>query len=148
METFSYVKRGYNPEEVDAYISTLEQVIKSYKDKDNAIKNAIISAQVAADNILKNAHLQADEYKSKIRAQLKALTDSIGVQRMRVKTFQDLYSNMLHKYLHDFEEKDTNTLYERLSELEKTVNDLNEMDALDAMAEKPPETAPVSDKKA
>ena len=60
LEQFTYVKRGYDPEEVEKYITTLEQVIKSYKDKDNAIKNAIISAQVAADNVVKNARLQAD----------------------------------------------------------------------------------------
>lgn len=131
MESFSYVKRGYNPEEVDAYISTLEQVIKSYKDKDNAIKNAIISAQVAADNIMKNARLQADDYKSKIKKQLKVVTEGVEVQRVRLQAFQDVYSNMLRKYLREIDEHDMADLYGRLNEVEQLVKDLGEMDELE-----------------
>jgi len=70
MESFSIVKRGYDPHEVDSYIERLEQIIKSYKDKDNSINNAIVSAQVAADNILKNAHLEITEIRAHQRGTL------------------------------------------------------------------------------
>ena len=125
MESFSIVKRGYNPQEVDEYIETLEQVIKSYKEKDNAIKNAIISAQVAADNILKNTHLEVAEYKANTLAQLRFIYDSLEVQRSRVKTFQEDYENMLNKYLRNFDQSDLSVIYDRIDDLEKYLRELN-----------------------
>ena len=129
MESFSIVKRGYNPQEVDEYIETLEQVIKSYKDKDNAIKNAIISAQVAADNILKNTHLEAAEYKANTLAQLRHIYDSVEIQRSHLQAFHDDYAEMLRKYLQQIEASDLNLVYERIDELERYLRELN--DSLD-----------------
>ena len=126
MESFSIVKRGYNPQEVDEYIETLEQVIKSYKDKDNAIKNAIISAQVAADNILKNTHLEVSEYKNRTIAQLRYVYDAIETQRSRFMAFNDEYNEMLRKYMQPFEESDAATVFERIDELEKYLRELND----------------------
>jgi len=126
MESFSIVKRGYNPQEVDEYIETLEQVIKSYKDKDNAIKNAIISAQVAADNILKNAHLEVVEYKQRTLSQLRYIYDSIEVQRSRMQSFQEDYNNMIRKYLRSFDESDAAVIYDRIDDLEKYLRELSE----------------------
>ena len=128
METFTIVKRGYNPEEVDAYIATLEQVIKSYKDKDNAIKNAIISAQVAADNIVKNAHLQAGDYKNKVARQLANMKETIAIQRVRVKSFQELYIKMLQNYIKEFNEQDIKELIKNIDEIELTVHRMSEME--------------------
>ena len=125
MESFSIVKRGYNPQEVDEYIETLEQVIKSYKDKDNAIKNAIISAQVAADNILKNTHLEVSEYKSRTMEHLRSIYDSVEVQRSRMQSFQNDYNDLLRKYLLSFEESDAALVYERIDELERYLHDLS-----------------------
>ena len=125
MESFSIVKRGYNPQEVDEYIETLEQVIKSYKDKDNAIKNAIISAQVAADNILKNTHLEAAEYKTRTLAQLRHIYESVETQRNRLQAFQDDYNDMLRKYLQAFDDSDIAFVNSRIDELEKYLRELN-----------------------
>ncbi len=130
MEQFSYVKRGYNPEEVDKYITTLEQVIKSYKDKDNAIKNAIISAQIAADNVIMNAQMQAEAYKEKIVKQLQQVKDSIEKQRVRVQAFQDVYTGLLRKYLRDLEDADVNDLYAKLDDMARTIDDLSEADIM------------------
>ena len=125
MESFSIVKRGYNPQEVDEYIETLEQVIKSYKDKDNAIKNAIISAQVAADNILKNTHLEAVEYKTNTLSRLRHIYESVETQRSRMQSFQDDYNDMLRKYLRAFEESEMNQVFDRIDELEKYLSELS-----------------------
>ena len=122
MEQFTIVKRGYDPEEVDSYIITLEQVIKSYKDKDNAIKNAIISAQVAADNMIRNAKLQADEYKAQIGRSLIHVRQEVDRQRVRIQAFQDVYSNLMRKYLTATPEGDMTDLYGRLDDVEMTLN--------------------------
>ena len=125
MESFSIVKRGYNPQEVDEYIETLEQVIKSYKDKDNAIKNAIISAQVAADNILKNTHLEVGEYKANTIAKLRTIHDSVEQQRRHMQAFQDDYNDLLRKYLTSFDESDLSLIYDHIDDLEKYIREIS-----------------------
>ena len=126
MEQFSIVRRGYDPEEVDRYVSTLEHVIKSYKEKDNAIKNAIISSQVAADNIVANARNIATEMKSKIAKQLSYITEAVDMQRVKLRAFQDVYSSLVQKYLKEMDISEMNELMERLNDLERIVTDLDE----------------------
>ena len=120
-DRFNYVKKGYDPEQVDTYIETLEQVVKSYKDKDSAIKNAIISAQMAADNIVKNAHLQVAESRTQALSQIQSIIASIAEQRTKVKEFQEEYSNMVQKYLIDFNEVDMNRIFNKITELEQLI---------------------------
>ena len=120
-DRFNYVKKGYDPEQVDNYIDTLEQVVKSYKDKDSAIKNAIISAQMAADNIVKNAHLQVAESRTQALSQIQSIIASISEQRNKVKEFQEEYVNMVQKYLIDFNETDMNRIYNKITELEQLI---------------------------
>lgn len=128
MEQFSYVKRGYSPEEVNKYIATLEQVIKSYKEKDNAIKNAIISAQVAADNVVRNAHMQAHEYKKKISQQLIQVSSAIDAERMRLQAFHDVYMGLMKKYLFEITSADMFEISRRLDDMEALINDLLAME--------------------
>ena len=130
MEQFSIVRRGYDPEEVDKYINTLEQVIKSYKDKDNAIKNAIISAQVAADNMIKNAKLQADEYKAQIVRELGKVSNEVERQRVKLQAFGDIYSSLVRKYLVEPRESDMKDLFARLDDVDKMINILMGDDSL------------------
>ena len=133
VEQFTLIKRGYDPDEVDKYVATLEQVIKSYKDKDNAIKNAIISAQMAADNMIKNAQLQADEYKAQIGRELSKVREELGRQRMRIQAFQDVYSGLIRKYLHEFNDSDMADLFSRLDDVEKTLDVLMGDESLSPM---------------
>ncbi|MCL2355559.1 MAG: DivIVA domain-containing protein [Defluviitaleaceae bacterium] len=134
MEQFTYVKRGYDPEEVDRYIATLEQVVRSYKEKDNAIKNAIISAQIAADNMIKNARAQAEEYKGQIAKELDKLTGEVDRQRMKIKAFQDVYAGMVRKYLTELDSNDVNELHHRLDDVDKFILRLKDMDIVPAGA--------------
>ncbi|MDR1914808.1 MAG: DivIVA domain-containing protein [Clostridiales bacterium] len=120
-DRFSYVKKGYDPEEVDRYIETLEQVVKSYKDKDSAIKNAIISAQMAADNIVKNAHIQVAESRSQALSQIQNIITSIAEQRSKLKEFQDDYNNIIQKYLIEFNESDMNHIFNQITDLEQII---------------------------
>ena len=121
---FTEVKRGYDPTEVDDYIQTLDNVIKSYKEKDNAIKNAIISAQVAADNVVKNARLQADEYKGQIVRELESVRIAVERERAKVHEFQEVYSNLVAKYLKKFDESDVSEVNARLDEIDRLIDHL------------------------
>jgi len=124
LDRFTYVKRGYDPDEVEDYIKTLEGVIKSYKEKDNAIKNAIISAQVAADNMIKNAKLQADEYKNQILLELENVRTEVQRKRTHVQNFQNVYSELVRKYLTKLEENDMDEMHTRLNEIDRLIDHL------------------------
>lgn len=121
---FNYVKRGYDPEEVDSYIDTLESVLKSYKEKDTAIKNAIVNAQIAADNIIKNAELQASDLKINAVNQMNQLSEAVSMQKNLLKEFQEDYSYLMQKYVHEFNESEFLQLYSKLNDLEDYFNSL------------------------
>lgn len=121
MAEFSIVKKGYDPQEVSEYISKLEEVIKSYKEKDLAIKNAIVSAQIAADNIVKNAELESMSRKYKTMEILNAMHADIARQKSIVKTFQSDYNNLIKKYLTDFNDVEFLAIFNTLNELEENL---------------------------
>ncbi len=121
MAEFSIVKKGYDQEEVDAYINKLEEVIKSYKEKDLAIKNAIVSAQVAADNIVKNAELESMSRKYKTMEILNAMHADITRQKSIIKTFQSDYNNLIRKYLVDFNDIEFLSIFNTLNQLEENL---------------------------
>ena len=124
------MKRGYDPEAVNKHISTLMQVIKSYKEKDNAIKNAIISAQVAADNMLKNARLQAEDHKNQINQELEKIRQEVERQRMRLHAFQDVYTGLVRKYLTTLEDNDMVDLHNRLDDIDRLIVRLIDSDVM------------------
>ena len=123
-DRFTYVKRGYDPEEVDAYVNSLEEVIKSYKEKDNSIKNAIISAQMAADNIVRNANIQSEETRRAVAAQMYGIAQSVNEQRVRVREFQEEYTAFVKRYLSEFNEYDVNRINNKINELEAYIKRL------------------------
>jgi len=123
-DRFSYVKRGYDPDEVEKYIDTLETVIKSYKDKDAAIKNAIVSAQIAADNIIGDAEREARRVREKATRQLDTVANSIADQKRIVKDFQSDYNKMVGRYVQQFNDSDILQLYSTINELEEQLAQL------------------------
>ena len=127
---FTEVKRGYDPDEVDNYIASLDNVIKSYKEKDNAIKNAIISAQVAADNMIKNAKMQADEYKVQIGRELEKMRSDVERERVKIQEFYEVYANLVRKHLTKLDEKETSTLNDSLNEVDRLIDLLMESDLM------------------
>ncbi|MDR2903162.1 MAG: DivIVA domain-containing protein [Clostridiales bacterium] len=115
---FNYVKRGYDPVEVDSYIETMETVIKSYKEKDASIKNAILNAQVAADGIILNAKYQSREIKESALRHVKEIKASVYLQKLMLKEFQEEYTGMLNKYMHIINNNDISAVRNKISVLE------------------------------
>lgn len=137
---FTIEKRGgYDVYEVDEYIEKLESVVKSYKDKDAAIKNAILSAQVAADSIIRNAKNRSFEMKENAVKRIQEIVTSIAEQKQMLKSFQDEYNRQIAKYLHDFNEKDIAAITKKIEALENYLTKYTEND-VDA----PSSDAPVS----
>lgn len=127
---FTEVKRGYDPDEVDSYIASLDNVIKSYKEKDNAIKNAIISAQMAADNMIKNARMQADEYKLQIVRELENMRTEVERERAKIQEFHEVYASLVRKYLIKLDEQDISKVHASLNEIDRLIDLLMETDIM------------------
>lgn len=135
---FNYVKKGYDPIEVDSYIETMEAVIKSYKEKDQAIKNAILNAQIAADGIILNAKNQAREVRETAIRQVMDIKNSIALQREMVGSFQDEYNAFLNRYLRSIENNDIKAVKSKIDALENFLNRFTSNDSVvnDAEPEK------------
>ena len=131
-DKFNRVKRGYDPSEVDPYIDTIEEVLKSYKDKDAAIKNALINAQIAADNIIKNAEIEAGRIKDRAIQFLNELSSSVTIQRNMVKGFQEEYTRIVQKYIQTLNDTDIMAVHAKIDELEGFIQKLR------PQADKPP----------
>ncbi|MCL2404580.1 MAG: DivIVA domain-containing protein [Defluviitaleaceae bacterium] len=130
MEQFTFVKRGYDPEEVDKYITTLEQVIKSYKDKDNAIKNAIISAQRTAEDVVKNAQAEAESYKAQMGEQLVGMRGALDRQRASLQNFQNVNANAIRKCIQELEQFDMNEMFSRIDEMDASIAALQGLETI------------------
>ena len=115
---FNISKRGYEITEVDAYISKLERTITEYKDKDAAIKNAIINSQIAADNIIEKANIEAEKIRISALRQMSDIQNSIGTQKRLVGEFAEDYMAFVKRYINEFNEVNTQKIYEKIQTLE------------------------------
>jgi len=123
---FNVVKHGYEPTEVDEYIQSLEESIRRYKEKDDSIKNAILSAQIAADNIVRNAKAEAGEYRKSALRQVESIRSSITIQRELLSSFQKEYSDLLEKYFMSIQGSDVARVVESIDKLENYITQISE----------------------
>lgn len=124
LDKFSYVKKGYDPTQVDEYIEKMEEILKSYKQKDNAINNAIISAQVAADNIIYKANVKANQMLSQTQEKLEQMQSILAQQKNIIDSFNNDYKALVRKYLSNIDENDVFKMYSKINSLEEKINSL------------------------
>ena len=117
-DKFNIVKKGYDIAEVDEYVNTLEEIVKSYKEKDSAIKNALISAQLAADNIVQNAKNRSVEMKDSSVKQLYDILSSLDRQKEMLDVFQKEYEVQIQKYLKQIIPEDIQAIRSKIDALE------------------------------
>ena len=132
---FQIVRKGYNPDEVDAYIEELQNQINEYKDKSSTINKAIINAQIAADNIIKAAHSEtekilsqakkeASELKQATINQIKYLKLNIANQKNLINNFRKDYEFLTEKYLNPLVTSDTDKVFDKLTEIEEKIDEI------------------------
>ena len=120
---FNIVKQGYSPAEVDEYVSKLEQVLQSYRDKDSAIKNAILNAQIAADNIVQNAKLESASLREEASKQLGDLVIRTRRQKDVLMQFQADYNSLIQRYLININENDFRDMLSKIDRIEGSLRD-------------------------
>lgn len=133
---FTIVKKGYDPAEVDAYINKLLLQLNEYKEKSSAINKAIINAQIAADNIVKEAHIQTEnilnEAKENARSlqqstlnQIAGIKTNISNQKRVLREFQNDYDNFMKKYFSPINLEATDEIFSKLNKLENLIDDIS-----------------------
>ncbi len=115
--SFSISKKGYLPSEVDRYIERLELELHDYKSKETAISKSIIHSEMASQEIINDAHKEAEIIREKAEDQLKELQKKIKHMRMKLDTFQSSYNQLMHKYIITMNSNDFNDLYQSLDNI-------------------------------
>lgn len=107
--------------EKEKYIELLNQkyvetskALKILKDKESTINHAIVSSQQAADNIVKNAVLQADEIKQETINNLSDVKNDINIHKEILVDFKNEYDKLIRRYVTDYNEKDFCVLFQKL----------------------------------
>jgi DivIVA domain-containing protein len=125
-ERFNIVKRGYDPAEVDQYISSLQARIREYEEKDKAINNALVSAQQAADGIIVNAKNQGRVIKENTAKQLNDIAMSISTQRQMLADFANAYFSVVSRYLKPMDNAEFKAINEKINALESYLTDFSD----------------------
>ena len=125
--SFTLVKKGYDPSEVDEYINKLEATIKEYKEKDNAIKDAFINAQIAADNLIKEAQIKSQDMIHDASLKLNDMRNLLAMQTKITKEFEQDYKALVNKYIKEFNSEDTFKIYSQINDLENKIVSLQSL---------------------
>jgi len=116
-QTFSIARKGYEPAEVDRFISKLELELSNYKRNEASIAKSIIHAENTAQQIINDAHLEATKVRSEASQQLVELQKKIKHMRMKLDAFQSSYNQLMHKYIITMNSNDFNDLYSSLDKI-------------------------------
>jgi len=123
---FNLVKKGYDTEAVDRYISTLESQLDMYREKEKAINNAIVNAQRAADDIVFNAKKQSRVIRENASKQMMDISLSANKQRNLLTGFASEYSMVAAKYLKVVDNSDFDELSKKIDDLEEYLTTFSE----------------------
>ena len=148
---FGIVRKGYDPEEVDAYldkvrdyltklednqkstkieIDRLTKALNDYKQKEASINNALVNSQISADSILLNARNAADNIVKNAKNEAKITKDAINQLLSDIAQSMHPHRRVVQNFRRDYEEF--------VSECLRTINehDFNAvMDKLDSLEE-------------
>ena len=124
MKSFTTVRRGLDPSEVEQYIRELEatlgkkeQQLKEYQNKEAAITKAVVEAQLTADSIVKTANDEAETLKKEAAAELEDVKQRAGALRQKLIAFQQDYNRILQQYLVSVRCTDMVEIFDRLDTL-------------------------------
>ncbi|MFP4697651.1 MAG: DivIVA domain-containing protein [Eubacteriales bacterium] len=120
-KTFPVLKKGYDPQEVDNYISKLEQELNDFKQREQAISHAIMDAQVTSKKIVKAAKDEAGQIQKEAILQLDSIRRKVSYIKQKIETFQASYNQFIERFTVNINQDDINKLYHQLDELSNSL---------------------------
>ncbi|HHW67731.1 MAG TPA: hypothetical protein GXX16_08500 [Epulopiscium sp.] len=119
---FSIVRKGYDPQQVDSYISTLQSQIDNYKEKEQAITQAIVSAQMISDQLISDAKKEAEQIKNDAKRRLSKMKNMLDQAEENLKAFQKEYQKLVSNYLTQFDEKNIHPLIDEIHSIRESLD--------------------------
>lgn len=116
-QNFSTVRKGYNPEEVEKYISELENIIDYYKERESAITKAVINAEVTAENIVDDARVKAQDIEREALNRLNDVKEKTIQTKEKLEVFQKKYNILIQDYLVTLRSEEMVDLFDQLDEI-------------------------------
>ena len=138
-QKFAVIRRGYDPVEVDTYIHELESIVSTrnqelnvYKEKEAAINGSVIEAKQLAEKIVneaeakavsirKEAELDAEKMHQEALDKMQDIRSKVSEMHGKLEEFKKAYNQILQQYLLSVRSKDMTALFE---DLESFMNQL------------------------
>ncbi len=128
MKEFTIVRKGYSPEEVDAYITELEsalsvksQMVKEFQAKESAINASLVNAELCAQYVRAQAEADAAEVHNNALKEMDGLREQVLALHGKLEEFQSEFGRVLQEHLVSLR---TNDLVEIFSRTEKFIDSL------------------------
>lgn len=122
LNSFSMVKRGYEPNEVDTFIRELEEAIVFYKMKEQYISQALVESQIASKKIIEEAEIRAFQIEKKSLIQLEHLKQELNDTKKRLQNFKNEYDTFMNNFKSSFDEDELLSFYDSLDDLSNTID--------------------------
>lgn len=119
--SFTMIKKGYDPQEVQNYISLLEKQLAEYKSKEQFISQALVEAQVSAKNVIQQAETQAAQIEKDALEKLQNVRDKIHQSKEKLYQFEEDYSSFIKRFSSSFSEDELNKLLSSLDRIYTTL---------------------------
>lgn len=136
MKEFSIVRKGYAPEEVNAYIDSLEKALADrtaqlleYQEKENAITKSMIDAQLVSAKVRSEAMADAAAMRAGAYDEMDQLREQVSALHGKLSDFQNEYSRILQEYLVSLRSNDLVALFGRLESFMQTISVKNPEEA-------------------
>jgi len=114
---FKTVKRGFDKDEVEAYVNELENMIKEYMTKEAAISSALVSASESANKIENDALLKSKEIENEALEKLDIIKQKTLNSKSKLEAFQKKYNAFVQDYLVAVQNHDIVSLFDDLDNL-------------------------------
>lgn len=120
--SFSIIKRGYEPQQVDAFVRELEETIVSYKMKEQYISQALVESQATSKKIIEEAEICAFQIEKNALIQLEHLKQEINDTKKRLQNFKNEYDTFMNNFKSSFNDNELHTVFDTLAEIATTID--------------------------
>lgn len=120
--SFSIIKKGYAPQEVDRYIRELEESIASYKANEQYISSALVESHITSKQILEDAEIRAFEIEKDALIQLEHFKHELNHTKKRLQSFKNDYDTFIGNFKVSFNDSEIASVMNTLGELSDKID--------------------------
>lgn len=119
--TFSIIKKGYSPQEVDDYLIQLEETIDNYKLEEQYISQALVESHITAKKIIEEAEIKAFEIEKDALIQLEHLKHELENTKKKLESFKNDYDIFLERFKDSFTSNELQNVVDTINRLDEIV---------------------------